>query len=244
MGYEALARPEGSAALDSVEAVFEAAAIIGEHVPLPAATGSVPSVSRAWCGGACGGERQRGAQRPSPPRGVHAHGSRCGGPLSRESRSTRRQTGPRSNPAITTHRNNHNAYSPRIRLRQSTIARGQSALASCDDFCPVRGQPCKCPLGVCRRLGFVMGADDADDSEAMDWEKPEHTHPIDHSYWIGRNDVTRGHYTRRFAPPQAEPSQRRSTSTTSWVGTSIPRGTPGILGRRTSWTRRVPGTRS
>jgi len=30
MGYEALARPEGSAPLDSVEAVFEAAAVIGD----------------------------------------------------------------------------------------------------------------------------------------------------------------------------------------------------------------------
>lgn len=38
---------------------------------------------------------------------------------------------------------------------------------------------------------FVMGSDDTD---APGWEKPEHTHPMEHSYWIGRNDVTRGHY--------------------------------------------------
>ena len=38
---------------------------------------------------------------------------------------------------------------------------------------------------------FVMGTDD---SEAPDWEKPKHTHPMDHFYWIGRNDVTREQY--------------------------------------------------
>ncbi len=34
---------------------------------------------------------------------------------------------------------------------------------------------------------FVMGADDSD---AFDEEKPKHKHPMDHLYWIGRNDVT------------------------------------------------------
>ena len=38
---------------------------------------------------------------------------------------------------------------------------------------------------------FVMGTDD---SEAPDWEKPQHTHPMEHSYWIGLNDVTRAQY--------------------------------------------------
>ena len=38
---------------------------------------------------------------------------------------------------------------------------------------------------------FVMGADDPD---APGWEKPEHTHPMEHSYWIGRNDATRGQF--------------------------------------------------
>ncbi len=34
---------------------------------------------------------------------------------------------------------------------------------------------------------FAMGADDAD---ASDEEKPRHTHPMERSFWIGRNDVT------------------------------------------------------
>nr|WP_026883005.1 SUMF1/EgtB/PvdO family nonheme iron enzyme [Clostridium akagii] len=38
---------------------------------------------------------------------------------------------------------------------------------------------------------FVMGTDDSD---APDWEKPKHIHPMEHSYWIGRNDVTRGQF--------------------------------------------------
>ncbi|MHB8490411.1 MAG: SUMF1/EgtB/PvdO family nonheme iron enzyme [Candidatus Dormibacteria bacterium] len=38
-------------------------------------------------------------------------------------------------------------------------------------------------------MDLVVGADD---SKAMDWEKPEQTHRIHHSYWIGRDNVTRG----------------------------------------------------
>jgi serine/threonine-protein kinase len=34
---------------------------------------------------------------------------------------------------------------------------------------------------------FVMGADDSD---AYDNEKPKHTHPMEHGYWIGRTPVT------------------------------------------------------
>ena len=52
---------------------------------------------------------------------------------------------------------------------------------------------------------FTMGADDSD---APDWEKPKHTHPMEHSYWIGRNDVTRGQYTAyRTATGRAEPAK-------------------------------------
>jgi formylglycine-generating enzyme required for sulfatase activity len=52
---------------------------------------------------------------------------------------------------------------------------------------------------------FVMGADDPD---APGWEKPEHTHPMEHSYWIGRNDVTRGQF-KAFctATGRAEPEK-------------------------------------
>jgi len=38
---------------------------------------------------------------------------------------------------------------------------------------------------------FVMGTDDLD---APDWEKPKHLHPLEHFYWIGRNDVMRGQF--------------------------------------------------
>jgi formylglycine-generating enzyme required for sulfatase activity len=52
---------------------------------------------------------------------------------------------------------------------------------------------------------FVMGADDPD---AMDWEKPKHTRPMDHSYWIGRNDVTRGQFSALcIATGRAEPEK-------------------------------------
>ena len=52
---------------------------------------------------------------------------------------------------------------------------------------------------------FVMGADDSD---APDWEKPRHNHPMDHSYWIGRNDVTRGQFkTFCAATGRAEPEK-------------------------------------
>jgi len=53
---------------------------------------------------------------------------------------------------------------------------------------------------------FVMGTDD---SAAPDWEKPKHTHPMEYSYWIGRNAVTRGQYrgfctaTDRAAPEKS-----------------------------------------
>jgi formylglycine-generating enzyme required for sulfatase activity len=52
---------------------------------------------------------------------------------------------------------------------------------------------------------FVMGTDDP---EAPDWEKPKHTHPMEHAYWIGRNDVTRGQF-RAFctATGSAEPDR-------------------------------------
>jgi len=52
---------------------------------------------------------------------------------------------------------------------------------------------------------FVMGADDSD---APDWEKPSHNHPMDHSYWIGRNDVTCGQFkTFCAATGRAEPEK-------------------------------------
>lgn len=52
---------------------------------------------------------------------------------------------------------------------------------------------------------FVMGADDSD---ATDWEKPKHTHPMAHSYWIGRNDVTRGQFMAFCtATGRAEPAK-------------------------------------
>jgi formylglycine-generating enzyme required for sulfatase activity len=52
---------------------------------------------------------------------------------------------------------------------------------------------------------FVMGADDSD---APDWEKPRHNHPMEHSYWIGRNDVTRGQFkTLCAATGRAEPEK-------------------------------------
>lgn len=38
---------------------------------------------------------------------------------------------------------------------------------------------------------FIMGTND---SEAPDWEKPQHLHPVEHAYWIGRYDVTREQY--------------------------------------------------
>ena len=41
------------------------------------------------------------------------------------------------------------------------------------------------------RVTLFMGWEDPG---APGWEKPEHTHPMEHSYWIGRNDVTRGQY--------------------------------------------------
>jgi formylglycine-generating enzyme required for sulfatase activity len=52
---------------------------------------------------------------------------------------------------------------------------------------------------------FVMGTDD---SEAPDWERPKHTHPMEHFYWIGRNDVSREQY-RAFcnATDRAEPEK-------------------------------------
>jgi len=51
---------------------------------------------------------------------------------------------------------------------------------------------------------FVMGTNDSD---APDWEKPKHTHPMEYTYWIGRNDVTRGQFrvfctTRGIAEPE------------------------------------------
>ena len=52
---------------------------------------------------------------------------------------------------------------------------------------------------------FVMGTDDPN---APDWEKPKHIHPMEHSYWIGRNDVTRGQF-KAFcsATDRAEPEK-------------------------------------
>jgi len=38
---------------------------------------------------------------------------------------------------------------------------------------------------------FIMGTDDP---EAPGWEKPKHSHPMERSYWIGRNAVTRGQF--------------------------------------------------
>ena len=52
---------------------------------------------------------------------------------------------------------------------------------------------------------FVMGADDSD---APDWEKPRHNHPMASPYWIGRNDVTRGQFkTFCAAIGRAEPEK-------------------------------------
>ena len=75
---------------------------------------------------------------------------------------------------------------------------------------------------------FVMGADGSD---APDWEKPTHTHPMEHSYWIGRNDVTRGQYgvfctatgcgVRRIRPPSsAESDQSFRLNPTTQFGVS------------------------
>lgn len=38
---------------------------------------------------------------------------------------------------------------------------------------------------------FIMGSNDA---FAPDWEKPQHLHPLNTTYWIARNIITRGQY--------------------------------------------------
>jgi len=61
---------------------------------------------------------------------------------------------------------------------------------------------------------FIMGTDDPD---APEWEKPKHSHPMERSYWIGRNAVTRGQF-RAFSHTTGGSEPERSYFDDDLVG--------------------------